>query len=463
MTINNKNIKCENIPDGLYGLPRYLAVLGLSLAIGLSVIDGTVITVALPTLAREFNMRPDEAVIIVNAYQIAVAMALLPLAALGDKIGFRYISLVGLAVFIVASLGCMAASNWQTLVFWRVLQGLGSAGVMSVGSAMTRLIYPRAVLGRGISFNAMVVAIGAASAPAVGSLLLSHFHWKILFGVNIPLGIAALLVGVRYFPRNHSFSPFFDYFSAILSAMTIGSLLLLFGNKEFGLPQNLLVTIAFIAILSAPLLIIRQYNVAMPFVPFDLIGKPIIGLSLLIGFLSFCSQTVAMVIIPFFLNANTSLSLVEIGIAISAWPMTVIAIVPIAGVLADNKRAQVICELGLAISAIGLVAVGLANKETSLYDLMFRMAICGIGFGLFQSPNTRTIIAATPISRSGSVGGMISTNRVCAQTAGASIAAMLFANNGSIPFAASTIPAAILVIIAVGFVFLRMRYKDVED
>ena len=134
--------------DGLANPQRLLAFLTLAMAISMAVLDGTIVTVALPTMGRQFAVAPESAIWIVNAFQLAVTVSLLPLAALGDMFGYRRVYWWGLALFTMASLACALAPTFAVLIFARVVQGLGAAGIMSVNIALIRFIYPHARLER---------------------------------------------------------------------------------------------------------------------------------------------------------------------------------------------------------------------------------------------------------------------------------------------------------------------------
>ncbi|MFP4906536.1 MFS transporter, partial [Paraburkholderia sp. BR14261] len=135
------------------------AILVVALGITLAVLDGAIANVALPTIARHLHASAASSIWIVNAYQLSVTIALLPLASLGDRIGYKRVYLAGMVLFTVASLGCALATTLPELALARMVQGFGGAGIMSVNTALVRMIYPRAQLGRGVAINAMVVAI----------------------------------------------------------------------------------------------------------------------------------------------------------------------------------------------------------------------------------------------------------------------------------------------------------------
>src|SRR5580692_2856970 len=187
------------------GLPvprRYWAIAAIILALTMSVLDSTIANVALPSLAHDFHASDAASIWVINAYQIAILVALLPLASLGEIVGYRRVSQCGLAVFTVASLACALAPTLAALSIARVVQGLGAAGIMSVNSALVRFTYPQRMLGRAIGINAFAVAVAAATGPTIASAILAVAHWRWLFAVNVPIGIITIVIAMYSMPQS---------------------------------------------------------------------------------------------------------------------------------------------------------------------------------------------------------------------------------------------------------------------
>ena len=182
-----------NQADGVPVPERYWAVATMSVAVSMAVLDEVIANIALPTIARDLHASAAASVWVVNAYQLTIMMALLPLAALGDLVGYRRIFRIGLAVFTIASLACAMSDSLPMLTAARLLQGFGAAGLMAVNNALIRFVHPRQRLGRGIAINAMVVAVSSAIGPSVAAGLLALGSWHWLFAVNVPVGVVALL------------------------------------------------------------------------------------------------------------------------------------------------------------------------------------------------------------------------------------------------------------------------------
>ncbi|HEV7439676.1 MAG TPA: MFS transporter, partial [Methylobacterium sp.] len=203
-----------------------LALLAIALAMTMAILDGAIVNVALPVMAKDLAVSPGAAIFVVNGYQIAVTAALLPLASLGDILGYRRVYLGGLAVFTVASVACALSPSLDVLIAARLAQGLGAAGIMSVNIALVRFIYPHRMIGRGVGNVALIVAVASAAGPTVAAAILTVATWPWLFLVNLPVGLLALLVGSRTLPATPRSGARFDALSAGLNALTFGLLII---------------------------------------------------------------------------------------------------------------------------------------------------------------------------------------------------------------------------------------------
>ena len=412
--------------DGLPPGRRGWAMLTMGLAISLAVLDGAIANVALPTIAKDLHASPSASIWVVNAYQLAVTVSLLPLASLGELYGYQRVYRVGLALFTAASLGCALSDSLFTLTLARVAQGFGAAGTMSVNGALVRFIFPQRMLGRGIGINAMVVAISSAIGPTVAAAILSVAPWPWLFAINVPIGLVAFTVAIRNLPRTPRADRTFDVVSALLSAATFG--LLIASVDGAGRVSSAPVLIGAVAatIVCGVLLVHRQLARPAPLLPVDLLRIPLFALSVATSMASFAAQMLAFVALPFYIQNTLGRTEVQTGLLLTPWPLAVGIIAPFAGRLADRYSAGVLGALGLLLLAIGmLLIVALPAHPTNL-ALVWRLAICGAGFGLFQSPNNRTMLQSAPRNRAGGASGMLSTARLLGQTTGAALVASIF-------------------------------------
>ncbi len=422
--------------DGMPVPQRYAAVVVIALGIMIAVLDGTIANVALPTIARDLNASPATSIWVVNAYQLAITVSLLSMASLGDIIGYRRVYQAGLLVFSVTSLFCALSDSLWTLTFARVLQGLGAAALMSVNTALIRIIYPKAQLGRGIGINALIVAVSAAAGPTIAAAVLSVASWQWLFAINVPIGLVAWGLGMKFLPANNmkNNGNRFDITSSIMNALTFG--LLITAISGFAQEQSpTLIAAEVIALLVIGFFFVRrQLSQPFPLLPVDLLRIPIFALSIGTSVCSFAAQMLAMVSLPFFLQTVLGRDEVATGLLLTPWPLATMVVAPIAGRLVERYHAGLLGGIGLAVFASGLFLLAILPANPTDLDIIWRMVLCGAGFGLFQAPNNHTIISAAPQQRSGGASGMLGTARLLGQTSGAALVALmfnLFATNGT--------------------------------
>jgi len=442
--------------DGLPTPRRYWAILAIWLGMTMAVLDGAIANVALPTIARDLGADPATSIWVINAYQLAIVVALLPLASLGDKIGYRRVYALGLAVFTAGSLACALSHSLSELVAARVVQGLGAAGIMSINGALVRFTYPQSSLGRGIGMNAVVIAVSAAIGPTLASAILATSTWPWLFAINVPLGLVAIIIGLRALPATPASGAKLNLPSTLLNAVTFGGLFLGVEGlaRGDGIRAGLIVLVGLAA---GVLLVRRERALPTPMIPLDLLKIRALRLALTTSSLSFIAQMLAFVALPFHVQGLFGRSAVETGLLMTPWPIAVGLAAPIAGRLADRYPAGLLGGVGLSLFATGLATLALLPHGAADWAIILPMALCGVGFGIFQSPNNRAILTSAPRQRSGAAGGLLASARLLGQTSGAVAMAAFFHLDRTRPTSAALSAAAIVAATAAVASFLRLR------
>ncbi|WP_158747519.1 MFS transporter [Acidisphaera sp. L21] len=419
-------MSASTLQDGVPLPQRYWAVLTIGLAVAMAVIDGAIANIALPTIAIDMHATPAASIWVINAYQLAVTVSLLPLASLGEIHGYRRVYQTGLAVFTIASLACAMSNSLAMLTAARVLQGLGAAGIMSVNSALTRYVYPRSMLGRGMGINALIAATCSALGPTVASGILAVSTWQWLFAINVPFGLIAFAIANRTLPLTPRGNSRFDVASAVLNALTLG--LLVLGVDGYAHGEGIVGTLieVAVAIVLGVLLVRRQLDRSAPLLPVDLLRIPLFRMSIMTSILSFASATLAFVSLPFHLQGTLGWTATQTGLLMTPWPVATAIMAPIAGRLADRYSAGILGGIGMSTFAVGLLLLATMPVDAGPVGIGLRMAICGLGFGFFQSPNNRAIVTSAPLHRSGGASGMLGTARLLGQTFGAALVALVF-------------------------------------
>ncbi|MDE1915926.1 MAG: MFS transporter [Sphingomonadales bacterium] len=443
----NARLAAEDVQDGLPIPRRYVAIFALSAGTALAVVDGTIANVALPTIAHALRVPANEAAHVVTLYQLVLVMALLPLSALGDRIGHRRLYQSGQMIFVIATLACVFATSLPQLLFARALQGLGAASALSVSSALIRAAYPARQLGRGLGINSMIVASAGALSPTLGGIILSVASWQWVFAAPVPFALLSLAAGSIALPSPKAIPGRYDHVGALLSAATFALLILGLQDLAYGrdIPSGILKLVA--GTVAAATLIRQQSRAERPILPLDLLRQGRLAIPVAGLLLAFMAQMILLVSLPFRLQHRAGFTPVEIGATLSLWPLTLIIISPLAGMLSDRISNRLLGNVGMAIATAGFAAIALLPDHISQLDASVRMAICGLGFGLFLSPNARTIIGMAPRTRAAAAGGLMATTRLTGQALGASIAGGLLAlgtGDGAIPAGLAALVASLI-------------------
>ena len=412
-------------PDGLPQPRRTWALIGLWTGMSMSVIDSSIANIALPTIARDLAVPAATATWVVTAYQIAIVMTLLPVAALGERIGYGRVYLGGLVLFVLMSAACAFAPSLEALAVFRFGQGLGGAAMMGVNGAQMRHTWPADMLGRGIGYNAMIVSCTAAAGPAIAGLVLSLGNWHWLFLINIPIGILALLLVMRFGPRTPSVTKQFDWPDALLNAFMFGALFLAASEAVHGRFSLWLLSMSAIGLGAGIWLVRRVRGRPRPLIPFDLLAIARMRFAYGASICGFAAQMGMLVSLPFLLERERGLDAAQVGLLILPLPIALGIVSPIAGHFADRPWAGRMSALGLLLQALMLAAIALllhAGQPVWLVGLA--MALSGLGFGLFQSPNNNVMLRTGPLDRAGAAAGMQAQCRLIGQTAGALVSAV---------------------------------------
>ena len=421
--------------DGLPLPRRYAAIGALCLGTALIIIDGGVANIALPTIARELHIDRSSVVSVVTVYQLMLVMLLLPFAGLGERVGLKRLYQWGQLLFAVATLLCFFAKSLPFLLIVRGAQAIGAAAALSVSSALIRATYPTKQLGSGLGINSAIVSAGAALAPTLGGLILGIAPWPWVFASAVPFAIGSLILG-RALPDTPPRDTPFDVIGAVMCAGMFG---LVIGGLESGVHgDSPVVSVAIV--LSGALLgvyfVRRQRRERDPILPIDLLAQPVLRLSVIGAYTAFIASMTLIISMPFRLQSEFGFSPVEMGLLMAPWPLTNIVVAPLSGWLSNKIPAGVLGGVGMAISIVALVLIAYLPPHPTHFDVIWRMALCGGGFGTFLPPNARLIIGSAPRERAAAAGGLVSTTRLLGQTTGATLVAALLAfgiGNGATP------------------------------
>lgn len=408
---------------------KYIAVLALQIVLVMTVLDVTLMNVALPVLAEDFHISNSSSVWIVTIYQLVITMLLLPVSSAGDLYSYRRTFLIGVLIFTLSSAMCAFSRSFTMVVVSRAVQGIGAACVMGVNIALVRLIYPREIIGRGMALNAMCIAIATAAGPTIAGAILSVASWHWLFLINLPLGAAAFIVGWKLLPANpkKETEPKYDWRSAIENMIVFGLIFYALGNFSRKGDLVLSAVLLLTGIVVGIFYFRHQFGHSNPLLPVDLFSNSMYSMSIATSVCSFIAQNVTMISLPFLYLNVYKFSEITTGLLMTPWPIATMIVSPIAARFVERHNPGITAAAGMGVYIAGVILLLTTGNHASEWNIAWRMAICGVGYGMFQTPNNIVMVMATPVHRTGGAGGMQSTARLVGQTLGATIVSSVFA------------------------------------
>jgi DHA2 family multidrug resistance protein-like MFS transporter len=414
--------------EGLPGRQRRIAMIAVMTATTMAVLDGTIVNIALPQIGQALDVPADAAIWIANGYLLSAAMTLATFAALANRIGYRALFASGLVVFTLASLGCALSTSLDMLTLMRILQGIGGAATLSIAPAIHRTVFPNRLLGRILGLHALLIAVSSVIAPVLGGTLLSILNWRWLFAINVPLGIVGSVLALRAIPNARKLGhEHFDTIGALLSAVAMGALIMAadacshLGAHGQTASGALAIAYGLTAVTASVAFVKQQRRVSEPLLPLDIFASSRFSLAALTSLASFVGQGIAFVALPFLFQNSYGYSALHAALLFAPWPIGIALTAPYAGKLADGYSPPMLATAGLAVFAIGLALLASLPDHASIWDICWRSLLCGVGFGLFQSPNNREMLSNVTRERSAQASGVLAIMRTFGQCFGVAL------------------------------------------
>lgn len=422
------NIPPDNYPSGEPSPHKWLVMTAIGLGILMATLDVSIVNVSLPTLVEALNTNFATIQWVIVAYILVVTSLMLGVARLGDMFGHKNLYAAGLVIFTTASLLCGLAPRVEWLIGFRALQGSGAVMMQALGIAIVTSVFPARERGRALGVIGGIVSVGLAMGPAVGGILIGYVGWRSIFLVNVPLGIVAFFVVLRFVPRpvKRPGGQRFDFPGALLLFFVLAfyALGMTLGQRlGFGETHVLALLLAAGAGLIA--FITVESRTAQPMLDTTLFSDTLFSLNLIMGWLTFIVVACTFVL-PFFLELVLHYPPEKVGLLMMVVPLSMGAIAPVSGILSDRFGSRGISVLGLLTIVGGCLAISTLQTDTPAWGYILRTAPIGIGMGLFQSPNNSAVMGAVPPERLGVASGLLALSRTMGHTTGIPLAGVLF-------------------------------------
>lgn len=408
---------------------KWWAMLGIGLGVLMFTIDTSIVNIALPTLVQELNTSFALIQWVVLSYLLIVTALVLGAARLGDMFGKKRLYIGGLILFTISSLLCGLAPSVGFLIGFRALQGLGAVFISGLGAAIVTEVFPQSERGRALGIIGAIVSLGIALGPSVGGLLIGVAGWRLIFLVNVPIGIVASFIIVRFVPPSavSQAKQSFDSLGALMITVTLVcfSLGMTYGQIQ-GFGSSTTLTLLAVAAISLVCFLAIEARLKQPMLDLQIFRDLQFSLSLLLGLLVFIVIAGTIFILPFFLELVKHYPTRQVGLLLAVSPVLGGLVAPISGSLSDRFGSRIISLTGLVLMIGGCLLISTFDAQLTELGYILRVAPFGIGLGMFQSPNNSAIMGGVPRERLGIASGLLSLSRTLGQITGLPLLGALF-------------------------------------
>jgi EmrB/QacA subfamily drug resistance transporter len=388
--------------------------------------DGSAVNIALPAISAEFHMDAIALSWVATAYLLASAIFLVPFGKIADIYGRKRIYLYGISIFTAASLVMTLVSSTQMLLTVRVLQGIGSAMIFGTAVAILSSVFPPGERGKALGIYITSVYLGLSLGPFLGGVLTENLGWRSIFFINIPIGIAAVILIVWKLKGEWAEckgEPF-DLAGSFIYGATLVAVMLGFS----WLPDRMGLFLVLAG--TACMIVFIRYEQRQPFPVLNIrlfSGSRVFAYSNLAALINYSATYAVAFLLSLYLQYTKGYSPEYAGLILVAAPVIQTIVSPFSGRLSDRVDPGVIASIGMGFTAFGLLLLVFLGESTPLWYILGALFVLGFGFGLFTSPNTNAIMSAVERKYYGVASGIVSTMRLLGQMLSMGIAMMIFA------------------------------------
>jgi EmrB/QacA subfamily drug resistance transporter len=393
-------------------------------------IDGSIVNIALPTVWREFRTDVATAEWVIAIYLLMVCGFLLTFGRIGDMWGQKPVFVWGIATFVASSALCGLAPNVAMLIIFRAVQGLGASMLISNGPGILTTTFPPSQRGKVLGLQVLMIYVGGTIGPTLGGWLTDTFTWRAIFYVNVPIGLAALVLSAKYIPRAvpANKSEPFDLPGAVLFLATFSVLLIALNQGHtYGWTSPHIVRMFAAAVLLLAIFLLIESRTKSPLLDLSLFRVPTFSLSSTSAVCNYYGMFASLFLMPFYLIQGHGLSSSSAGLILTVQSALMALAAPLAGAISDRIGTRWPATLGMAMLAVAMYMLSCLGPTSSVVYIGTAMGASGLGIGCFVAPNNSTLMGSAPKHRQGVAGGVVATSRYIGMNLGVEISGAIFA------------------------------------
>ncbi|MDF1544153.1 MAG: MFS transporter [bacterium] len=396
----------------------------------MATLDGSILNVALPTIAGELNAPIDRVAWVVLAYSLTLVSLMMVFGAWGGRKGYRFAYSFGFLFFTAGSITCVSAANLPILLVGRVVQAIGAAMFAAIGPGMITQVFPSKERGQAIGMMVMMVAVGLMTGPPLGGFLLSFWSWPSIFVINIPIGVVGFWLVQRYFgqmplsvvQKKMHYGGAISLALAMLCGMLFLSLL-----NDFALSDPIMWLIALVAVISALLFFRFESRPETALIGMEIFRIKQFRTSIIAMTTMFIAMSGTLVIGPFYLEHIKKFEPQSVGFFLMILPVTMMFMAPLAGRVSDRIGFRLLTTVGTIILSIGLFLISRFQPESSTTYIASSLLVLGVGIGIFNTPNSSALMGSVSAEQRAVASGILGTARNVGMSFGIALATGLFA------------------------------------
>lgn len=394
---------------------RWRTLIAVGFGTFMATMDFSIVNVALPTFAREFDRSPDTVVWVALGTSLAVTGLTLTAGRAGDLYGRKRVYLLG---WVILTLGLTVASFVQTLeqlIAIRLVQAVGVSFAIANANAIVTDAFPDHERGRALGTVTAVVGAGLMSGPIFGGFILGLADWRALFYARIPIGVLAITMGVleiREESREREMNRRLDLPGAVLLFAALTSLLVAVNRgQSWGWTSPLTLGLAATGVLVGVLFVLVESRAVSPIISLALFRMRQFSSAISSLTLNFLGQSSVIFLMPFYLIEVRDFSTAQTGLMMAMVPLMMLVLAPLSGWVADRRGWAHQATLGIGLVSLGLLSLGTLQVDTAVPLVLARLALIGLGAAVFGPPNTSAIMGSVPRKMLGTASASVATSR----------------------------------------------------